>query len=190
MSSPAQTTIFERMSALARETGAINLGQGFPDREHAPELLAAAQRALVEHSNQYPPMRGLAELRRAVADYYARDAGAGGRPRASDRRRRARPKRWPRAILAFVKPGDEAILFQPAYDAYRPLVERAGGTVQAGQPACRPSGRCRSTNSRPRSGRSTRVVLLNTPNNPTGTLIDRATLEAARRDLRAARPRS
>ena len=68
-----KTTIFEYMSALARETGAINLGQGFPDREHAPELLAAAQRALTGHSNQYPPMRGLTELRRAVADYLARE---------------------------------------------------------------------------------------------------------------------
>ena len=69
MSSPAaSTTIFERMSALARATGAINLGQGFPDCEHAPELLDAARRALVEHSNQYPPMRVLPELRQAVAD--------------------------------------------------------------------------------------------------------------------------
>ena len=63
------TTVFTRMSALAQETGAINLGQGFPDAEHAPELIAMAQRALAEHSQQYPPMRGLAELRQAVAQY-------------------------------------------------------------------------------------------------------------------------
>jgi len=57
---PPATTVFDRVSGLAREIGAINLGQGFPEVEHAPELLAAAQRALVEQSNQYPPMRGLA----------------------------------------------------------------------------------------------------------------------------------
>ena len=68
-------TVFDRVSALARETGAINLGQGFPEIEHAPELLEAAQRALVEHSTQYPPMRGLPALREAVAGYYAREQG-------------------------------------------------------------------------------------------------------------------
>ena len=69
------TTVFDRVSALARETGAINLGQGFPEIEHAPELLAAARRALVEHSNQYPPMRGLGTLREAIAAFYRREQG-------------------------------------------------------------------------------------------------------------------
>jgi aspartate/methionine/tyrosine aminotransferase len=182
----APTSIFERMSALARETGAINLGQGFPDREQAPELLEAAQRALVGHSNQYPPMRGLAELRRAVAGYYARQQGlevaetevivTSGATEA-----------LAAAILAFVRPGDEAILFQPAYDAYRPLIERAGGVA-------------RPLNLRPPDWRlpldefeaairpNTRAVLLNTPNNPSGTVLDRDTLErlgklCARHDL-------
>src|SRR3569833_4555784 len=75
MAETAPTSIFVRRSALARVTGAINLGLGFPDREHAPELLEAARRALVEHSNQFPPMRGLAELRGAEADFYARQQG-------------------------------------------------------------------------------------------------------------------
>ncbi|WEK46413.1 MAG: aminotransferase [Candidatus Andeanibacterium colombiense] len=175
MSDAPKTTIFEFMSALARETGAINLGQGFPDREHAPELLAAAQRALVGHSNQYPPMRGLAELRGAVAAYYAREQGlkvsadevvvTSGATEA-----------LAAAIFACVGPGDEAILFQPAYDAYRPLIERAGGVAKplnllppewalpldALEAAINPR---------------TRAVLLNTPNNPTGTLVTRAELE-------------
>ena len=123
------TTIFEFMSALARESGAINLGQGFPDIEHAPELLAAAQRALVEHSNQYPPMRGLAELRRAVADYYAREQGLEIDPEQVIVTSGA-TEAIAASVLAFVRPGDEAILFQPAYDAYRPLVERAGGVAK------------------------------------------------------------
>src|SRR5690606_13255873 len=69
------TSIFERTSLLARELGAINLGQGFPDLPEPAELLEAAQRALVARSNQYPPMRGLPELRQAVCDYYRREQG-------------------------------------------------------------------------------------------------------------------
>ena len=68
-----QTTIFETMSGLCRDLGAINLGQGFPDLPEPGEVIAAAQRALAERSNQYPPMRGLGELRDAVAGYYAAD---------------------------------------------------------------------------------------------------------------------
>ena len=126
---PASDTIFDRTSALARELGAINLGQGFPDLPEPPELLEAAQRALVGKSNQYPPMRGLPELRRAVCDYYRREQGlelheeqvivTSGATEA-----------LAAAILAFVRPGDEAVLLQPFYDAYLPLVERAGGTVR------------------------------------------------------------
>jgi aspartate/methionine/tyrosine aminotransferase len=170
-----KTTIFEFMSALARETGAINLGQGFPDREHAPELLAAAQRALTEHSNQYPPMRGLAELRRAVVDYYAREQGLA---LAEDEIvvTSGATEALAAAILAFVGPGDEAILFQPAYDAYRPLVERAGGTVRLVN-LVPPDWALPLREFEAAITPHTRVVLLNTPNNPTGTLIGRDALE-------------
>ena len=75
LSDPASTTIFEIMSGLARELGAINLGQGFPELEEPPELIAAAQRALADRSNQYPPMRGLPELREAIAAYYRAEQG-------------------------------------------------------------------------------------------------------------------
>jgi aspartate/methionine/tyrosine aminotransferase len=173
--SSASTTIFERMSALARETGAINLGQGFPDREHAPELLEAARRALVGHSNQYPPMRGLAELRRAVADYSVRVQQL-----AVDESEvivtSGATEALAAAILAFVKPGDEAIVFQPAYDAYRPLVERAGGTVRlVDLPP--PDWAVPLDAFEAAIGPRTRVAILNTPNNPTVTLVGRETLE-------------
>jgi len=183
---PRDTTIFEFMSALARETGAINLGQGFPDREHAPELLAAAQRALTGHSNQYPPMRGLSELRQAVVDYYAREQGldvtadeivvTSGATEA-----------LAAAIYAFVGPGDEAILFQPAYDAYRPLVERAGGTARVLN-LVPPRWTLPLDELEAAITPRTKALLLNTPNNPTGTLVDRAALErlgaiCARHDL-------
>ena len=129
LSGPASTTIFETMSGLARELGAINLGQGFPDMDEPAALVEAARRALAGHSNQYPPMRGLPELRAAVAAYYSREqelslsadnvvvtSGATEALAAS--------------LLALVQPGDEVILVQPLYDAYLPLVRWAGGTAK------------------------------------------------------------
>jgi len=175
-SGPASTTIFERMSGLARELGAINLGQGFPDMEHAPELLEAARRALIEKPNQYPPMRGLAELRSAIALYYAREqqlrveqeeiivtSGATEALAAS--------------IMAFIGPGDEAILFPPCYDAYLPLVERAGGTARYVN-LVPPGWTIPLEQLEEAIGPRTRLIVLNTPNNPTGSMIDRAALEA------------
>ena len=90
------TTVFERMSGLARELGAINLGQGFPELSEPAELIAAAQAALAERSNQYPPMRGLTELRGAIVDYYRREQGL---ELSADNVvvLRAGPRRWPPA---------------------------------------------------------------------------------------------
>ena len=170
------TSIFERTSALARELGAINLGQGFPDLPEPPELLEAARRALVEKSNQYPPMRGLAELRRAVAAYYRQEQGLElGEEEAIVTS--GATEALAAAILAFIRPGDEAVLFQPFYDAYQPLVERAGGiarTVSLVPPRWTlPIDALEAA-----IGPRTRLVILNTPNNPTGTVVDRKTLEA------------
>src|SRR5438045_1048627 len=168
-------TVFDRTSALARELGAINLGQGFPDLPEPPELIEAAQRALAEKPNQYPPMRGLPELRQAVADYYSREQGLALDP-AQVIVTSGATEALAAAILAFVGPGDEAVLLQPFYDAYLPLVERAGGTA-------------RTVSLRPPNwtipleelgdaiGPKTRLIVLNTPNNPAGTITDRATLE-------------
>ncbi len=174
--SDRSTTIFDRTSALARELGAINLGQGFPDLPEPAELLEAARRALVEKSNQYPPMRGLAELRHAACDYYRREQGleiAAEEVIVTSGATEALAA----AILAFVQPGDEAVLFQPFYDAYLPLVERAGGvarTVSLEPPRWTlPLERLEAA-----IGPNTRLLVLNTPNNPTGTVLDRATLEA------------
>lgn len=182
----ATTTIFERMSALARETGAINLGQGFPDLPEPAELLGAAQRALVGHSNQYPPMRGLPDLRRAVCEYYRREQDLELREEEVIVTSGA-TEALAAAILAFVRPGDEAVVFQPCYDAYIPLIERAGGTaVTVGLEPPRwtlPLDKLEAA-----IGPKTRLLILNTPNNPTGTVTDLATLEAIgelcqRRDL-------
>jgi aspartate/methionine/tyrosine aminotransferase len=174
--STASTTIFERMSALARETGAINLGQGFPDLPEPAELLEAAQRALVGHSNQYPPMRGLPGLRGAVCEYYRREQGLELREEEVIVTSGA-TEALAAAILAFVRPGDEAVVFQPCYDAYIPLIERAGGvarTVGLEPPRWTlPLDKLEAA-----IGPNTRLIILNTPNNPTGTVTGRATLEA------------
>ena len=172
----ASTTIFDRTSALARELGAINLGQGFPDLPEPAELLEAARRALVEHSNQYPPMRGLSELRRAVAAYYRHEQGlevaeeevivTSGATEA-----------LAAAILALIGPGDEAVLFEPFYDAYLPLVERAGGTART-VGLVPPRWTLPLDKLEAAIGPRTRLLILNTPNNPTGTVVGRSTIEA------------
>ena len=186
MAAPA-TSIFERTSALALELGAINLGQGFPDLPEPAELLEAAQRALTGRSNQYPPMRGLPELRQAVCDYYCREQGLELSP-AEVIVTAGATEALAAAIFAFVRPGDEAILFQPFYDAYLPLIERAGGTVRT-VGLVPPQWTLPLARLEAAIGPNTRMIVLNTPNNPTGTLIDRETLEALgalceRHDLR------
>ncbi|MFM5918281.1 MAG: aminotransferase [Novosphingobium sp.] len=169
------TTIFEYMSGLARELGAINLGQGFPELAEPPELIAAAQRALAGRSNQYPPMRGLPELRSAIAGYYARTQGlelgadnvivtSGGTEALAA------------SLFALTRPGDEVVLVQPLYDAYLPLVEWAGGTGKVVSLA--PPDWSLSIDALAAAiGPKTRVIVLNTPNNPVGTMLDRGTLE-------------
>jgi N-succinyldiaminopimelate aminotransferase len=170
------TSIFERTSALARELGAINLGQGFPDLPEPAELLEAARCALVEKSNQYPPMRGLSALRRAVCEYYRREQRLEVREEEVIVTSGA-TEALAAAIFALVRAGDEAIVFQPFYDAYLPLVERAGGTVRT--VSLEPPRWTLPVDALGAAiGPRTRLVILNTPNNPTGTVVDRATLEA------------
>jgi aspartate/methionine/tyrosine aminotransferase len=122
-----KTSVFERMSGLAAQHGAVNLGQGFPDFGWPPEILDAAAKAVVEGSNQYAPSRGLMPLREAVAAHYGRHFGqqltadevcvTSGATEALGA-----------AILATVRAGDEVIILTPAYDSYAPMIRRAGGT--------------------------------------------------------------
>ncbi len=176
LSGPASTTIFETMSGLARELGAINLGQGFPDMAEPPELIDAAQRALARHSNQYPPMRGLPELRQAVATYYAREQGL--ELAAEDLVvTSGATEALAASLLALVRPGDEVILVQPLYDAYLPLVHWAGGTAKLVS-LTPPNWTLPLAALAAAIGPNTRGIVLNTPNNPTGTMLTRTELEA------------
>lgn len=176
LSAPTGTTVFETMSGLARELGAINLGQGFPDMAEPPELVTAAQRALAAHSNQYPPMRGLAELREAICGYYAHEQGLALDP-ANVVVTSGATEALAASLLALVRPGDEVVLVQPLYDAYLPLVQWAGGTARlvSLEPPhwTLPLDRLAEA-----IGPATRGIVLNTPNNPTGTMLTRAELEA------------
>ncbi|MDE2403766.1 MAG: aminotransferase [Sphingomonadales bacterium] len=161
-------TIFDHMSGLARELGAINLGQGFPEGPEPRELIEAAARALRERSNQYPPSAGLPELRDAVAAYYGR------RQRLALERGNVvvtsgATEAICSAVLALVQPGDEVLLFAPAYDAYAPMVRRCGGVPVF--VALRPPGwGYDETAIRAAISARTRVVMLNDPLNPMGTV--------------------
>jgi aspartate/methionine/tyrosine aminotransferase len=163
------TTIFEQMSARARATGAINLGQGFPDGRGPEDVLAEAARALLEDSNQYPPMMGTPALRQAVADHYRAHQDLDIAPEEVIVTSGA-TEALACAILALVSPGDEVVMFQPLYDAYLPLVERAGGVaklVRLEPPAWRITAEALAAVASER----TRLVIVNAPLNPTGTLL-------------------
>ncbi len=162
------TTIFEKMSGLSRELGAINLGQGFPDDQGPPELIAAASRALAERSNQYPPMVGVPELRDAIAAFYTRRQGL-SLSREQVIITSGATEAVAAALLALVQPGDEVIVFEPAYDAYAPMIRRCGATpvfVRLAPPDWRyeQEAIARAITAR------TRVLILNDPLNPTGSV--------------------
>ncbi len=168
------TTIFEAMSARARAAGAINLGQGFPDGRGPDDVLAEAARALLGASNQYPPMAGLPELRQAVADHYAAHQGL-GLCAAEVIVTSGATEALAAALLALISPGDEVVMFQPLYDAYLPLVERAGGVarlVRLEPPAWRVTAQALAQV----AGKNTRLVILNNPLNPSGTMMTPAEL--------------
>jgi aspartate/methionine/tyrosine aminotransferase len=169
-------TIFDEMSGLARAHGALNLGQGFPDDSGPEALRRAAAEAVLHGYNQYPPSRGLPELRRAVAAHYARTQGLSFDPDTQVTVTSGATEALASAILALVEPGDEVILFQPAYDAYAPLVRRAGGIprfVTLAPPDWRWTAGQLEAAFTPR----TRAVILNTPVNPTGVVVPQADLE-------------
>lgn len=171
------TTIFTVMSRLAAEFGAINLSQGFPDFQAEPALFEATLRAMREGRNQYPPMAGMPELRMAIADkveslYSARydtdqeitvTAGA--------------TQAIFTAIAAFVHGGDEVLVFEPVYDSYVPAIETVGGKAVYAPlnfPDYKPDWNQVRALITPR----TRMIIINSPHNPTGSLLDAGDLAA------------
>jgi len=164
------TTIFEAMSGAARDLGAVNLGQGFPDFGWPEDVIARAAEALTRGSNQYPPMRGLPELREAVAAHYARHQGLAIDPSQVIVTSGA-TEALASSLLALIAPGDEVVLIQPLYDAYLPLVLRAGGVPRLVR-LTPPDWRITEEVLAGAFTARTKLVLFNNPHNPTARLFD------------------
>ncbi|MBX6321333.1 MAG: aminotransferase [Rhodospirillaceae bacterium] len=170
------TSVFETMSRLAREHQAINLGQGFPDDRGEADVLAKAAEALLTGWNQYPPMLGLPELRRAVAahdrDFYGLEVDWEREVMVTSGATEALTA----ALLGLVEPGDEVVLFAPAYDSYAPMLRRAGAVPRWVNLYPPDWSFDRAALARAFSPR-TKLVLLNNPLNPAAKVFTRAELE-------------
>ncbi len=180
------TTIFGEMSALAARTGAINLGQGFPDADGPAEVLEAAVAAMRAGHNQYPPATGIAPLREAIARHQRRFYDLAYDPDDEVLVTAGATEAIAATVLALCRPGDEVVAFEPFYDSYAACIAMAGATRRAVplRPVAEPGpGRRRGAFTldldeleaaiTPR----TRLLLLNSPHNPTGRVLSRPELE-------------
>ena len=163
-------TIFDDMSRRAQASNAINLGQGFPEDDGPLALREAAARALIEGPNQYPPMRGTPALRAAIAAHYDAHQGVALDPAREVVVTSGATEAIAASCLALLDDGDEAVIFEPAYDAYRPLIERAGGRVRAVRLAA-PDWRIPPGALEAACGPRTQLILVNTPLNPAAAML-------------------
>jgi aspartate/methionine/tyrosine aminotransferase len=164
------TTVFEVMSSLARETGAINLGQGFPDDPGPEDVRRMAADAVLNGYNQYPSMMGIPELRSAIAAHYKHWQSVDLDPTTEVMVTSGATEALAGAILGIVEPGDEVVLFEPMYDAYLPLVRLAGGIpkfVTLQPPHFRLTEEALARAFSPK----TKAVVFNNPLNPTATVF-------------------
>ncbi|MCG2584563.1 pyridoxal phosphate-dependent aminotransferase [Massilia sp. TS11] len=173
------TTVFSVMSALAAEHGAVNLGQGFPDFDCDPALLSAVETAMRAGHNQYAPMTGLPSLRTAIAHKIAACYSQQYDIDSEITVTAGATQALTTAILCAVHPGDEVIIIEPAYDSYLPAIELAGGLavgvpMQLDEHGYRVDWEALADAVSPR----TRLIILNTPHNPTGTVLRESDLRA------------
>src|SRR4051794_29674169 len=164
------TTIFAEMSALATATGAVNLGQGFPDTDGPAVIAEAAIAAIREGHNQYPPGIGIAALRHAIAEHQRRFYGLDVDPDTQVLVTAGATEAIAAALLAMVGPDDEVVVLEPYYDAYAAWIELAGarrrpGALRSPAYALPPGAVAAAVGPRPRA------ILLNTPHNPTGPVL-------------------
>lgn len=170
------TTIFAEMSHLAARTGAINLGQGFPDSDGPEAIKAAAQRAIADGFNQYPPGRGLPVLREAVASHQGERYGLALDPDTQVIATVGATEGIAACVLALAEAGDEVVTFEPYYDSYTAMFSLTGVT----QRTCTlraPDFAIDPAELRAAFSPRTKVVLLNTPHNPTGKVFTREELQ-------------
>jgi N-succinyldiaminopimelate aminotransferase len=170
-------TIFTEMSALAARTGSVNLGQGFPDVDGPPAAVARAVRALESGANQYPPGPGVPELRQAVARHQKRHYGIELDPDSEVVVTTGCTEGIAAALLGLVDPGDEVVLLEPFYDSYPAMIQMAGG-VRRPVTLRAPDFRLDADELRAAVTPRTRLILLNSPHNPTGTVLTPAELQA------------
>jgi N-succinyldiaminopimelate aminotransferase len=174
------TTIFAEMSALAVATGSVNLGQGFPDYPGPPEVLDVARAAIGTAADQYPPGSGTPELRAAIAAHHQRFSGHTYDPADEVLVTAGATEALAAALLALLDPGDEVVLFEPMYDSYAAGVAMAGGVTRPVPLRPPAEGRSRWTfdadELRAAVTPRTKLLLLNTPHNPTGKVFTREEL--------------
>lgn len=169
-------TIFETMSQLARDTGAINLGQGFPDDPGPEDVRRKAADAVLNGNNQYPSMMGIPELRQAIATHYAHWHGVALDPMSEVMVTSGATEALAGALLGLIEAGDEVVVFQPFYDAYVPLIRRAGGIprfVRLEPPHWRLTEEALRRAFTPK----TKFVIFNNPLNPAAVVYPREDLE-------------
>ena len=178
------TTVFTVMSALASQHQAINLGQGFPDFPCDPKLIAGVNEAMLANHNQYPPMIGVPELRHGIANKIADWYGCHYAPDSEITITAGGTQGILTAILCCVSPGDEVVIIEPAYDSYRPSIELAGGKVRAvSLQTTRDENDQVSAYEIPwlaladAINPKTRLIIINTPHNPTGMVWQKADLD-------------
>jgi N-succinyldiaminopimelate aminotransferase len=170
------STIFAEMTALATEHGAVNLGQGFPDTDGPPEMLAAAKAAIDAGRNQYPPGPGVPELLEAVAVHQKRFYGLEVDPGSEVLVTVGATEAIAATVLALCEPGDEVVTFEPYYDSYAATIALAGA-VRRTSVLRFPDFAVDEESLRAAFSPRTRMVLLNTPHNPTGKVFSRSELE-------------
>ncbi len=176
MGSPSDTTIFTTMTALAEQTGAINLGQGFPDEDGPTVVIDAAVDALRSGYNQYAPLPGIPALRQAIARHQQARYGIELDPDTQVQVTFGATEALASALLALVKPGDEVAMLDPSYDSYAAVVALAGGRPRP-IPLEPPGWRVERAALEAAIGERTRVLLVNSPHNPTGRVLDTEELE-------------
>ena len=171
------TTIFAVMSQLANEQGAINLGQGAPDDEGPEDLRRRAAEAVMKGPNQYPPMKGVPELLKAVAAHDNRFYGLGVDAGKEVMVTAGATEALAASLMALLEPGDEAILIEPAYDSYKPVIEAMGAKAVCVQLKA-PEWKLDEEALARAFSDETKLLVFNSPMNPTGRVFTQSELEA------------
>jgi N-succinyldiaminopimelate aminotransferase len=178
---PFGTTIFAEMSALALRTGAINLGQGFPDTDGPAEIVDAVAAAMRAGANQYAPLPGVPQLCAAIAEHQRRRYGLDVDPDLGVQVTFGATEAIAATMLGLLEPGDEVVVLEPFYDSYAATIAMAGATRRL--VTLRPPDFALDVDefAAAATGERVRMLLLNSPHNPTGRVLTRAELEAVAR---------